>query len=318
MKSARFAAVPLVLAAAALSSCSSKDSTGPANNLGNITCSAADQAVCPPSSLRLGFNGSAGTPTITPSDPSTSFSVSVAGYAVGGATNSTLNGYWFIVIGGTLRAWGVITVANGIYAAQVPLFCGRQAILYRFDNATGSSFWYAGATLTGCTRADFRVQLTWDTNTNDSINSDIDLHLVRPGGTTNSTTNDCFFFDCTPSDPSLDWGASGASGNPLLDVDNIVGYGPENITLSNAESGTYRVIVHNYSGVWATHATVKIYFNDVEAYRNTSLALDYPSNEYWSVANVDILNHTVTPVDTYSATAPAAPGVRPLAGRVRK
>jgi hypothetical protein len=313
MKSARFAAVPIVLAAAAAWSCS-KDSTGPGSNLGNITCSAADQAVCPPANLRLGFNGTAGTPTITPANASTSFSVSSAGYSVLGATNSTLNGYWFIVIGGTLRAWGVITVTSGAYAAEVPLFCGQQAILYRFDNATGQSFWYARATLTGCSTAAFRAQLTWDTG---PTSSDIDLHLVKPGGTTNSLTTDCYYFDCTPFDTPLDWGAAGATGNPSLDVDNTDGYGPENITLSNPESGIYRVIVRNFNGVAATHATVKIYFNDVEAFRLTSVALDSPNN-YWTVANVDIQNHAVTQVNTYSSTAPAAPGVQPLAGAVRK
>ena len=52
-------------------------------------------------------------------------------------------------------------------------------------------------------------------------------------------------------------------------------------------------------------------------YRNTSVALDSP-NTYWTVANVDILGHTVTAVDTYSSTAPAAPGVRPIAGATVK
>jgi hypothetical protein len=312
MKSVRFAAVPLVLAVAAVWGC--KEATKPNTNLGAVTCSAADQAVCPPATLRLGFNGVTGTPTITPANSSTGFSVSSAGYSVLGATSSTQNGYWFIVIGGTLRAWGVITVTAGAYAAEVPLFCGQQAILYRFDNATGQSFWYARVTLTGCQTAAFRTQLTWDTG---PTNSDIDLHLVQPGGTTNSVTSDCFYFDCTPFDTPLDWGAAGATGNPSLDVDNTSGYGPENITLSGPESGTYRVIVRNFNGVAATHATVKIYFNDVEAFRLTSVALDAP-NTYWTVANVDIQNHTVTQVNTYSSTAPAAPGVQPLAGAVRK
>jgi hypothetical protein len=290
-----------------------KDSTGPAANLGTITCSAGDASVCPPAGLTIGFNGTAGSPTITPADASTNISVSNSAYAVGGATNSTANGYWFVVIGGTLRAWGVITVTTGVYAAEVPLFCGQQAIVYRFDNTSGHSYWYASATLTGCSTAAFRAQLTWDTG---PTGSDIDLHLVKPGGTTNDGLTDCYYANCTPFDNPLDWGATGSAGNPSLDVDNVEGYGPENITLSGAEAGTYRVIVRNYDGVLNTHATVKIYFNDVEQYRNTSVVLD-ATHDYWIVANVDILNHTVTAVNTYSPTAPAAPGARPLESRAK-
>ena len=219
----------------------------------------------------------------------------------------------FIVIGGTLRAWGVITVASGVFAAELPLFCGQQALIYRFDAGTLHSYWYAGANLTGCSTAAFRATLTWDTG---PFSSDIDLHLVKPSGTTNSSTTDCYYADCQPG-AVLDWGATGLAGNPTLDVDNTDGYGPENITLSGAETGTYRVIIRNFNGVAATHATVKIYFNDVEAYRNTSVVLD-AAHDYWTVANVDILGHTVTPVDTYSSTAPAAPGVRPIAGATTK
>jgi hypothetical protein len=311
MKPVYLAAAASLLVVAAITSCKS-DSTGPSNNLGAITCSPSDAAVCPPAGLTVGFNGATGTPTITPADASTSFSVSNSAYLVGGATNSTSNGYWFVVIGGSLRAWGVITVSTGVFAAEVPLFCGQQALIYRFDNATGHSFWVTRATLTGCSTAIFRAQLTWDTGPD---NSDIDLHLVRPAGSTN-TSNDCYYANCQGG--GLDWGASGTAGDPYLDVDNTDGYGPENITLaSGAESGTYRVIVRNFNGVASTHATVKIYFNDVEQYRNTSVALDAP-NTYWTVANVDIGNHTVTPVNTYSSSAPAAPGTRPVAGAVRK
>ena len=318
MKAVRLAAAPVLLAALVLASCKSDSSTGPSNNLGAITCAAADQSVCPPANLVLGFNGGTGTPSITPAQSSTSWSVSSSAYTAVGATNSTANGYWFIVINNQLRAWGIITVASGAYAADIPLFCGQQALIYRFDNASGHSYWYAGATLTNCSVAAFRAQLTWDTGPS---SSDIDLHLVRPSGTMFST-NDCYYGNCklsiTPT--GLEWGATGAAGNPSLDVDNTEGYGPENITLvSGAEAGNYAVVIDNFDGVLATHATVKIYFNDQEVYRNTSLALDYSLNhEYWYVANVNIQTQSVTPVNTYSAAQPLAPGVRPVAAHPAK
>ena len=311
MRLTRIAAIPAALTLLAVSSCK-KDSTGPATTLGAITCNPADAAVCPPAGLTLGFNGSAGSPTITPLNGSTSFSVATSAYSVDGATSSTVNGYWFVVTGGTLRAWGIITVVGGVYSADVPLFCGQQAILYRFDNGTAHSFWYASATLTNCSTASFRAQLTWDTG---PTLSDIDLHLVRPSGTMFST-NDCYYSNCKliVAPAGLEWGATGPAGNPSLDVDNTEGYGPENITIaSGAEAGDYLLIIDNYDGVLSTHATVKVFFNDVEQARYTSLTLDYSLNhEYWYVAKVNIATQTITPVNTYSAAPPAAPGVRPV------
>jgi hypothetical protein len=325
MRLARIATVPLALTALAALSCSKSETSGTPVSLGAITCSSNDQSVCPPSNLVLGFNGSSGTPSITPVDNRTNISVSSSGYVVAGATSSATPGYWFDVVGGTLRAWGSIAVgatalrASAIsgtaatdstitYFAEVPLFCGQQSLVYRFDNGSGHSYWSANVTLTNCSTPLFRAQLIWDTYTNDSINSDIDLHLVRPNGATD-TGNDCYYADCQGG--GLDWGAAGSAGDPYLDVDNTVGYGPENITLtSGPEAGTYRVIVHNYSGVWATHATVKLYFNDVEVARYTSLALDYPNNEWWSVATVDIQNKVVTPVNTYSSAVPTVRGAQ--------
>jgi hypothetical protein len=301
MRPARIAAVPLVLSLAVVFAC--KESTT-GNTSGAITCSAADAAVCPPSNLSLGFNGGTGTPTIAPSNSSTGFSVGTSGFSAAGATSSTTNGYWFLVVGGTLRAWGIVTVSGAAFLAQIPLFCGAQGLIYRFDNASGHSYWFANVTLTGCTTAGFRAQLTWDTG---PANSDLDLHLVRPSGSTN-TSNDCYYSNCTPFDTPLDWGVSGSAGDPQLDVDNTDGYGPENITLTGAETGTYRVIVRNFNGVASTRATVKVFFNDVEQARWTSVALDSPNN-YWTVANVDILNHVVTAVNTYSSTAPVVAGV---------
>jgi hypothetical protein len=316
--------------------------TGPSNNLGTVSCSAADQAVCPPAGLLLGFNGSAGTPTITPTNTNTNITINTdtaTVYTATGATNSTDPGYWFVVVGGTLRSWGQIGVAarsgstampsvvnspQSNFAAMIPLFCGQQAIVYRFDNGSGHSFWYAGVTRTNCSTATFRAQLTWDTGPttgNPSNYSDIDLHLVRPGGTMFSQTNDCYYGDCNVLDVpnGLEWGASGSAGNPSLDVDNTVGYGPENITInSGPESGDYLVLIDNYNGVLSTHATVKLYFDDVEQASYTSLTLDYASNrEFWYVAKVNIQNRTITPVDTYSANPPAVRGVVPTAVRTK-
>jgi hypothetical protein len=325
MRLARIATAPLALAALAALSCSkSETSSTPPTNLGAISCSSADQSVCPPSSLTTGFNGSSGTPSITPTETRTSFSTDSSNFVIAGATSSSQAGYWFDVVGGTLRAWGQIGVGiSGVRAAartggsvveastpfyaEIPLFCGQQTLVYRFDNGSGHSYWGSVVTLTNCSTAQFRAQLTWDTG---PTGSDIDLHLIRPGGTMFDDVGltDCYYYTCKHAlvPQGLDWGAAGAAGNPSLDVDNVEGYGPENITItSGAETGNFPVIIDNYDDVLSTHATVKLYFNDVEVARYTSDVLDYSANhEFWYVANVNIVNQTVTPVNTYSASQP--------------
>lgn len=276
-----------------------KDSTG----AGGITCNAADP-VCPPSNLPAGFSGGSGAPTISPTSPSgTSVSTAASNLVVTGTTSATTSGYWLLVVGSTLRSAGVLAVLAGDYEAEIPLFCGQQDLVLTFSNSSGRSYFFATVTLTDCTTPSFRVQLTWDTGPS----SDIDLHLIRPGGSFR-TSNDCYYGNCTVTG-GLEWGATGPAGNPLLDVDDTEGWGPENITIATgAETGQYRVVVHNYDGSLSTRATVKVFFNDVEATRYTSQVLDTP-NDYWSVATVNVLTRTVTAVNTYSSTPPSAPGM---------
>ena len=83
-----------------------------------------------------------------------------------------------------------------------------------------------------------RVKISWNTN-----DTDVDSHLIAPGGTLFDCTSDCFF-----ANPSPDWGVAGAwQDDPFLDVDDVDGYGPENINISEPIAGTYTFIVHYYA-----------------------------------------------------------------------
>jgi hypothetical protein len=128
----------------------------------------------------------------------------------------------------------------------------------------------------------FRVELCWDT----TGQSDIDLHVHKPGTTTPWFTNaatgepdfsdvnqdDCYYLNCKPytySPPptGVQWGyantsvdnCEGAPGgpvwtvlnychNPRLDIDNISEAGrPENINVDDPNHGDrFRVMVHYY------------------------------------------------------------------------
>jgi hypothetical protein len=272
--------------------------TDPEGETFEVTCSANDP-ICPEGSTRLGYSGVAGAPTIGLSNATTTVSTSSSSQVVSGTTSATSNGYWTIIVDNTLRAWGVLPVSGGSFAAEIPLFCGTQQVAYTFETNGNRGYYRTNVTQTGCTASQLRVQLSWDTP-----DSDIDLHLIRPGGTVESN-NDCYFANCTFG--GLEWGASGDAGNPFLDVDDVSGYGPENIVIgSGAESGEYRIVVHNWDGTPNTHATVKIYLNEVEVQRFTSNTLDEGLRDYWQVARVNVNTGAVTAINTYSAATPAA------------
>jgi hypothetical protein len=99
---------------------------------------------------------------------------------------------------------------------------------------------------------EFSATLTWDTQT------DIDLHVDEPSG-----------FHIFYRDPSTRRGPTA-----LLDFDNTLGFGPENIfTDRRAATGTYEVYVVPYAGQpnrWPTTARVTVRTNvgtPAEAYR---------------------------------------------------
>jgi uncharacterized protein YfaP (DUF2135 family) len=146
------------------------------------------------------------------------------------------------------------------------------------------------------------VQMVWDTDGND-----LDLHLLNQVGSADragsngwfNLVNDCYYRNCAGG--GLDWGVAGFTpDNPRLDIDNVVGYGPENINIAQPASGRYTVGVHYYcsNGVGPSHATVRIYCMGVEKFESNPPETMTDTGFFWDVVFVDWPGCVITPLGT--------------------
>ena len=100
---------------------------------------------------------------------------------------------------------------------------------------------------------DLYVLLSWNTG-----NSDLDLHLVQADPANYFEVPE----DCCYCNPNPNWGeGSDELDDPVLALDNRVGFGPENINIEDPQSGTYYVRVHYFrdNSGGPTEATLSIY-----------------------------------------------------------
>ncbi len=136
------------------------------------------------------------------------------------------------------------------------------------------------------------IELEWDED-----NCDVDLHLLQPGGS---------FFDCSDcyfSNPSPDWGTQGdVNDDPFLDYDDIDGYGPENINITEPQPGVYKILIHYYSDTYdygpdegATDAIVRVYSYGQLLAEFGPQELDQ-TDRNWDVCNFEWPSATTTPL----------------------
>ena len=147
----------------------------------------------------------------------------------------------------------------------------------------------------------------WDTDT-----GDMDLHLLNPTATSWTSDGDCYYGNCNVSNgANLEWGGPGIHDNPRLDIDDLTGFGPENINIATPVPGTYRVGVHAYSGGAGHRITVRIYcggstteprrtFGPVTI-RARGGATD---NDFWRVADVTVTGTSCTITDLSRPSGP--------------
>jgi uncharacterized repeat protein (TIGR01451 family) len=145
------------------------------------------------------------------------------------------------------------------------------------------------------------VQLTWDTD-----GTDVDSHLLRPGGEFDDEVSDCYWDNMHP-----DWGVPEVTtDNPSLDQDVRFGYGPENLTLQTpADAGIYQYKVHYYADndIGPTTAYVTIWINGIIEAQYSKLMVN---GEIWNCASIawtlgDVPSGIVYPGPVLTKTASA-------------
>ncbi|HEX5062173.1 MAG TPA: hypothetical protein VFV99_22540, partial [Kofleriaceae bacterium] len=166
-----------------------------------------------------------------------------------------------------------------------------------------------------------------------SSTADLDLHLHRPGTTTNweTTPDDCYYMNCKAdavaianwgyanspiaacqdSPTGTQWQTVGSCRNPRLEVDSIMNDGVPEIAVVDTpiDSATYRVAVRYYQGTVTAHPIVTINCGGKRAAaygvapdQVTGFNQSGPTGQIWRVADVTttvtngVTDCTVTPL----------------------
>jgi hypothetical protein len=281
------------------------------------------------SSLVNAING--GTLSLSSNTTHSLISGSISGTASAGACTWNLNNNCF----NEWRVWspGATDPSN---TAQVPggknfssnisfdasFQCGTSRVVIVAENTSGMTRYIfdvvRGGTLCGLLSSGgkmLNVRLTWDEGRipgSSGTSVDLDLHLVRPAGVYDTGSGDCNYSNCRTSssnsygNSNLPWGAaSDGSSDPLLDVDNLYGFGPENIFLYKPETGQFKVYVKYFSSSGpSTHATVELYNGSTFLHVLTNTASFLPG-EVWHPFDFTVdASGNVTTVDERNTYLP--------------
>lgn len=184
------------------------------------------------------------------------------------------------------------TPATSQNATLTPDLAGVYDLQVVATNSEGVSSEPCSVQVESVSAEDLRVEMFWD-----QAGDDMDLHLLAPGGTFENSQTDCYYLNCKASSPTgLDWGSPNfADDDPVLDLDDISGDGPENINILQPQNGVYTVIVHDFgidNGIGTTNVTVNIYLDGGLVWTDTrAITGDLSENRF---AEIDWATRTVT------------------------
>lgn len=192
-------------------------------------------------------------------------SVGLTGDAVDPQGLEIVSWAWSVVGPGGSDA--VPTPANTQNSSLSPDLAGIYTVSLVATNSAGVASAPCNVQVESISAQDLRVEMFWD-----QPGDDMDLHLLAPGGTFQTST-DCHYTNCKASSSGLDWGVLGFDDDdPVLDLDDINGDGPENINIIQPQNGSYTVIVHDYgvnANIGTTNVTVNIYLDGALVWTDT-------------------------------------------------
>jgi hypothetical protein len=198
--------------------------------------------------------------------------------------------------------WSVASSPSGSHAEIVPDAANPKQAVFRVDIAgdyeielevtddrgmDGTDRWRFSAV----PWQTVHVELTWD-----RADTDVDLHLVSEseGGAFHTEPFDCYYENTNP-----DWGTAGVTvDDPAIDIDDVDGYGPENVSLNEPKEGyRYRVSAHYFDdrGLGSSTVTVRIYLSGLLRYEGIHPLERTGSG--WDVATIDWPSGGVVGID---------------------
>ena len=223
----------------------------------------------------------------------------ISGAGLGGATikvRENWNNQSGAVIGTTS------TDAEGNYSIDLPR--GYYTFEFIKDGYTSVFVNVAGTNAVGVAvlnpttsevgSTEYRIVLTWGV-----IPSDLDSHIVGPvEGATDGSCFHVFFADKVYNENGVDV--------VTLDIDDVTSYGPETVTVINAENDeTYFYSVHDFSnGGNAESIEMAGSGANIKVYRGSVLVKEYnvPVNQAGYVWNVfKIENGTIVDINNYNS-----------------
>ena len=191
-------------------------------------------------------------------------------------------GYEWSLVSAPPGNGAALSTRTGVTTSLTPQLAGTYRVELNVINDLGlRSLEPCAIDLEATPDEDLWVELFWS-----HPNEDMDLHLLRPGGTPRSG-GDCYFANCRNG---LDWGTSGEDADdPVLDLDDIPGTGPENINISDPEPGDFTIFVHDYPGTGPrqepTSVTVNIYLGPEQVFSETRRMVGENTDEYFAMVN---------------------------------
>lgn len=220
----------------------------------------------------------------------------VTGMVTSSQTGDPLEGVTIRVVGGTASA---TTDASGEYTLVVPSGIQELSASYTgYYTLTADLYVNADENHTqnfslspiiSAGSGTMRMVLTWGESP-----SDLDSHLLTPE--IDGIEHHVYFGD---------HGDSLSAPYARLDVDDTSGYGPETITIYEAQPGTYRYYIYNWSGtpdIAGCGAQVQLY-NEDGLIQTVTVPASGEGN-YWYVCDIDGTAGSVTIVNEVRDTTP--------------